>query len=577
LTRRARKQLAAALRATALIAGDQWPPCGSEGSAVSVDHVVVLCLENRSFDHMLGFLEHPDETFAGLRSGGPHENPGYEGAPAVAASPGAKRVLPVGPDHSHDSVMTQLGVTGAAGERHCLNDGFVTSYELKGRHKGPGGLGGLLAPLIRRLQKHAPSPPIVGRGPLVMLCQDPANVPVLSTLALQFAVFDHWFCSVPGETWPNRNYLHAATSDGETDIEIRFYTDPTIFELLEKHGKTWHIYHDDTPQVWAFCNLWDTPERHANWYPSNRFAEHVAAGTLPHYSFIEPNHRPPLHTLDHDPTFGGAPDVSDSQHPENNLVANDAYDAFDDDTDTDFARAERLVAEVYEALRTHPDVFARTLLLITYDEHGGLYDHMPPPTNVPPPGDPRGLFARIWHFFLHRKVHSFDFRMLGPRVPAVLVSPLVDAGTVVHTVHDHASVPSTLRALFAPAAAPLTRRDAWAPPFHTVANRNEPRTDLPDLSSHVSARTTSEASSTASAVNAAAAPASDAQVPDYYREFLKQADQVRKHLEQVQEPEIATVTAATPIQRGAQTTQAFSAAAHRHRHPEEAGSLSAPR
>lgn len=529
-----------------------------------IDHVVVLCLENRSFDHMLGFLRHPDPSFDGLLSKGPYQNPGYNGAPAVPAALRAKAVMPFGPDHSHDAVMSQLGVD-VAHAQEATNDGFVTSYELKARGKGPSGVGGLLAPVLNRWlkNKQARASTAIGRGPLVMLCQDPSATPVLSTLALEFAVFDRWFCSVPGETWPNRNYLHAATSDGETDIEIRPYTDPTIFELLERHGKSWHIYHDDTPQVWAFPNLWDTPGRHANWYPSDRFAEHAAAGTLANYSFLEPNHRPPLHTLDRDPRFGGTPGLSNSQHPENNLVSDSAYDEFDDSGDTDFRRAEQLIASTYEALRANPELFARTLFLITYDEHGGLYDHVPPPIGVPAPGDERTLFARVLGAIWHRRVRHFDFTMLGPRVPAVLVSPLIEARTVVHDVHDHASVPATLRAVFASNAAPLTARDAWSSPFHTVATRDTPRPDLPDLSGHLAARP---------ATPPATVPppgADDGRVPDYYRDFIAQADAVRKHLDHVGEPEIVDARSARAVTRADQTTAAFSAAAHRHRHPEE--------
>jgi phospholipase C len=534
---------------------------------VPIDHVIVLCLENRSFDHMLGFLRHPNPRFEGLLSGGPHENPGYNGGPAVPATPNAKKVLPFGPDHSHDAVMNQLGAA-EKGVRHPTNDGFVTSYELKAQGKGPSGFGGLLAPLLERWlkKKEATAPTATGRGPLIMRCQNPGQIPVLSELALQFAVFDHWFCSVPGETWPNRNYLHAATSDGETNIEIRLYTDCTIFERLEKYGKTWHIYHDDTPQVWAFPRLWDTPERHANWFPIQRLTEHIAAGTLPDYSFIEPNHRPALRDPDRMAAFGGAPDVSNSQHPENNLVPDGDYDSFNDATGCDFARGDQLVASIYKELRKKPDLFARTLFLITYDEHGGLYDHVPPPTDVPAPGDGRGLFARLLHDLSHRKVHRFDFTMLGPRVPAVLISPLIEPGTLVCDVYDHASVPATLRAIFAPAADPLTRRDAKSRSFHTVLNRDTPREDLPDLSSHA----LPAAGTVTPAVTApAAAPAAAAgQIPDYYRDFIAQADSVRKHLAQVGEPEIAGVGSGSPIQRAVQTTAAFSAAAHRHRHPE---------
>src|SRR5664279_4097519 len=94
---------------------------------------------------------------------------------------------------------------------------------------------------------------------------------------------------------------------------------------------------------------------------------------------IEPNHRPPLHTPDHDPRLGGTPDLSNSQHPGNNVVPNEQYDGYNEGTDTDFQRAEALIATVYEALRDRPELFERCLLLVTYDEHGGLYDHVPPP------------------------------------------------------------------------------------------------------------------------------------------------------------------------------------------------------
>lgn len=526
-----------------------------------IEHVVVLCLENRSFDHMLGFIDHPDPRFDGLLRGGPHDNAGWDGGPRVPATPQAKRVLPVGPDHSHDSVMAQLGLLRADGGPHRPNDGFVVSYERKARGLAPTRFGGLLGPLLnwrqKRSQVAAPTAP--GRGPLVMLCQSPGQVPVLSRLALDFAVCHRWFCSVPGETWPNRNYLHAATSAGETDIEIRAYTNRTIFELLEDHGASWRIYHDDTPQVWAFPALWDTPERHKNWYPSTRFAEHVAAGDLPSYSFIEPNHHPPLHTLDYEPV-PGHPEVSDSQHPENNLVSNAAYDTSDPAADTDFARAEGLIATIYEALRANPELFARTLLLITYDEHGGLYDHRPPPERVPAPAGGRGLTGSILHLLWHRKAHRFDFTKLGPRVPAILVSPLIEPGTLVDTDHDHASVPATLRALFAPQARPLTRRDAWAPPFHQIATRTVPRTDLPDLSAYIPAA--------APAVAPVATPppsGAPGDVPEYYRDFIRQSDQVLRRLRKLGEPETAAVTAPGAIGRAAQTTSAFQQAAHRHR------------
>lgn len=529
-----------------------------------IEHVIVLALENRSFDHMLGFLPHPNPRFDGLRDSGSHENREWPGNPPVAATPDAKTVIPVGPDHSHDGVMEQLAVRGIGPGRRPTNQGFVASYERKCRGLAAPRFGGLLGPLLNwwmRRQTNK-STGILNRGPLVMRCQAPENIPVLSTLALQFAVCTRWFCSVPGETWPNRNFFHAATSDGETNIEVRPYTDRTIFELLEEdYGRDWHIYHDDTPQVWAFPRLWDSADRHARWFPLDEFARHVETGRLPAYSFLEPNHRPPVHTLDHAPVIG-TPSISNSQHPENNLVSNTSYDDFVPG-DTDFTRGESLIADIYEALRAQPAVFERSLLVITYDEHGGFYDHIPPPTRVPPPGDPPSRLRRLIAWLVHRKATAFDFTMLGPRVPAVVISPYVSAGKVDDTVRDHANIPATLRAVFAPDAPPLTRRDAWSPPVHTLLDREAPRRgqELPDLSSHVSRPSPGV---TATATSDHNTGTGDVEIPSYYDDFIAQAENVREHLLAVGEPE-ARQEIRPSVEKVIDITRVFHEAANRHR------------
>jgi phospholipase C len=542
-----------------------------------IDHVIVLMLENRSFDHMLGFLEHPDPAFDGLAGAGPHANPMWPGAGTAAATKDAKPALPVDPDHSHDAVMEQLAVRGIGRNRRATNQGFVTSYERKGRGLAAPRFAGLFGPVVNWWtgRKHRPAgPPVRDRGPLIMACHAPAQVPVLSTLALEFAVCVRWFCSVPGETWPNRNFAHAATSDGETAIYPRLYPNPTIFELLERHGRDWRIYHDDTPQVWAFPNLWDTPRRHARWFRFEAFAKHVAAGDLPAYTFIEPNHRPPLHTIDHAPVVG-APDVSNSQHPGNNLVDDASYDRFPDGCpggeDTDFARGEGLIAAVYEALRANPEVFERSVLLITYDEHGGFYDHVPPPAGVPAPGGAPGWPARLLHALYRRRATAFDFTMLGPRVPAVVVSPYVPAHTVDAATHDHACVPATLRKLFAPGAAPLTERDAWAAanPFDACLTLDRPRTDLPDLSAYLPAAPAAAAVAGAVGAAAGAVAAPAVAVPEHYAAFADQAVRVRDHLVSIEETEVAAEAAPPePVvtrRLAAATSQAFARAADRHR------------
>ena len=378
-----------------------------------IDHVIVMVLENRSFDHMLGFLDHPNPAFESIREDGSCVNPGWGAGSDVPVTPKAKTVLPIGPDHSHDGVMEQLALDAAGVP---TNQGFVRSLERKGRgmlrpeYAGP--LGVALNAWKRITGSKAT--PVEGLGPLAMLCQASDQVPVLSRLAVEFAVCTRWFSSVPGETWPNRNFLHAATSDGETDIDVRLYDNPTIFELLEAHGKAWHIYYDNTPQVWAFHKLWDTPARHTNWYPFDAFLSHVSAGQLPAYSFIEPNHRPPIQLTD-DASGGDAPGPSDNQHPENNLVPVAAYGSAPNAGGGDFRRAEGLIATVYEALRLNPQLFERSVLLVTYDEHGGLYDHVPPDHDVPSPGTRQDWGTRLWHLLLRRRAARFAFTMLGPR------------------------------------------------------------------------------------------------------------------------------------------------------------------
>jgi phospholipase C len=170
--------------------------------------------------------------------------------------------------------------------------------------------------------------------------------------------------------------------------------------------------------------------------------------------------------------------------------------------------------------------------------------------------------GRVQRALLYRKTAAFDFTMLGPRVPAVVISPRVPAGTVDAEPRDHASIPATLRTLFAPDAEPLTARDRWSPPFHGLLTLPAPRTDLPSLSEYATGLTTAI---TASAVAVPAAVTETPTVPDYYQSFLALAGQVQEHLAAVGEPEVADLPAAPAALRGTQVTRAFAAAADRHR------------
>jgi phospholipase C len=404
-----------------------------------VEHVVVLMLENRSFDHQLGFLEHPHPEAFGQQKLAEQFNmsTGDPSAKVLATADGEPNL--VDPDHGPAGIIEQLGAFGGV----TAMGGFVKNYDSR----------------------------MPGNGNKIMQCLDPeVQCPVLAGLAKDFAVCTRWFSSVPGETWPNRNFAHAATSDTATQIEVGFYNDPTIFERLEGTHQSWHIYYDGPPQVWFFGKLWkprlrdllpNRKGRLANWYAMPRFFEHVLDGKLPTYSFIEPAHN---HMFEDK----NAPRQTNSQHCHNN---------FEDPAAADFRAGDRLIGEIYDALVANAELFARTLLLITYDEHGGLFDHVEPPKTVAP-GDPRGVGVIRW---IGRNVRAivdkvkkakppgeYDPTRLGARVPAVLVSPWIRPGRVVPDVFDHSSIPASLRARFAPSQKPLTARDAQANTFHQV-------------------------------------------------------------------------------------------------------------
>ena len=227
-----------------------------------IEHVVVLMLENRSFDHLLGYLDHPCERFTSLRDSDFYNQDADLERVGVTAAGSPQGV---DPDHSHAGALAQMAGTGTVES----NGGFVLSFG-------------------------TPKSGADDHGHDIMNCLDPAQeVPVLSRLALDFAVCTRWFCSVPGATWPNRNFAHAATSDGTVDIDAGFYRDLTVFEALEKVGKTWRVYYDGTPQLWCFLRLWKprlrdvlrgkTEQRIANWRPFDDWAANVANDDLASY------------------------------------------------------------------------------------------------------------------------------------------------------------------------------------------------------------------------------------------------------------------------------------------------------
>ncbi len=399
-----------------------------------IRHVVVLMMENRSFDHLLGHL---DQGFI------PAVDPERDSNPRDPGDPRSERVpvfwqerfddVPADPGHGFGDVMMQL--TGRAGPWRSpyslSNEGFVWNFA--------------------RRTPHAEK---------IMGCFPAACVPVMSTLAQSFAVCTRWHCSLPSETWPNRLFVHAGSSLGTTRgffkhhfrQRLREFRAKNIFTLLDEHRLDSRVYAGDVPQTLTFGD-----EIAGRWRSYDDFRIAVKNDRLPEYAFIEPRH-----------FLRG-----NSQHWPQDIRAGEA-----------------LMADVYTTLRDHPGVWQKTVLIITYDEHGGFYDRVGPP-EVDATGD--------------TAEDDFRFDLLGPRVPSLVISPYVEAGTVDYQyrdedgswrprIYDLTSVTATVREIFG-IQTPLSNREKKSHTLTHLLSRLDAREedDTPDLSAHAEADESVEA------------------------------------------------------------------------------------
>jgi len=397
---------------------------------VGIDHIVVLMLENRSFDHMLGYLYHEQgnvsprgDVFDGLT--GNESCPDDAGNlvsvfPIVSTTPNAYFMPGADPGEGFAATNAQLfGTETPPAGAIPTNRGFVTNYAKA------------IADNISRGWYVVPDT----TADMIMGCYTPETLPVLSALARGYAVCDQWFCSVPTMTMPNRAFACAATSQGHLDDHTKIFTVPSIFGLMTAHGLDWKIYgYTKSPLTRLdFPDTTRAPRSHFGLF--HDFQADAAAGRLPAYAFLEPSWS----------------SSGNSQHP-----------------NYDVARGEQLLLDTYHALRTS-SAWANTLLIITYDEHGGCYDHVAPPSGATPPDDSVAEF-------------DFDFTRFGLRVPTVLVSPRIEAGTVFRVPAggvplDHTSILATIEHRWS--LPPLTARDAAAPDFSAVVTLTTTRTDDP--------------------------------------------------------------------------------------------------
>ena len=371
-----------------------------------IEYIIVLMLENRSFDHMLGDLQQFIPDLDGIPPGGSthtdtdsHTNITYQ------QLPNTERQLNPSPLHEQRDVLLQISNNMS---------GFIDDYATV-----PG-------------STPANYPAVMGYYPLDFL-------PVLHTLAKNFTICDRWFCSLPGPTWPNRFFVHSASCNGHVSMPDGFYhpdipafhqPQDTIYNRLQDKGISWGIFHNGLSQALLLEKLWDHP---LHFHPIQRFYEMCqnpdrADYPMPNYCFLEP-------------AFRG--DAEDDQHPP-----------------ADVMNGELLIANVYNAVRSSP-MWNKCLLVLTYDEHGGFYDHVVPPAAVPPDA----------------QTSEYSFDQYGPRVPAILISPMAPKG-VVHTVFDHTSILHYAEDKWG--LPPLNQRDAAANSIAAALDFiSPPRADTP--------------------------------------------------------------------------------------------------
>ncbi len=422
--------------------------------ASPITHVFVVMLENHSFDNMLAMSGIPGITAATTRDSNSYKPPGHkvERYPVQAS---ARLKMPTDPGHEFPDVVEQLGGQGATyppgGPYPTIdNSGFVANYATTTTEGTP--------------------PPLKEIGEVMACFATPTQLPVLYQLATEFALCDHWYSSLPGPTWPNRFFVHGASSSGldtspsteqmakwELPDEGFQYPKGSIYQALVKAGIPHRFYNDSTgcpleqslysndPQngsragaVAQVSSLHGVTLLDIN--SLQQFASDLQ-GPYPYpYTFIEPHYGDIVSG-----TYAGG----SSQHP-----MDDVYGG------------EHLLASVYAAIRNSP-YWNTSLLIITYDEHGGLFDSVKPGPARPPGDNPTYGYNR----------YGFKFEQYGVRVPAVMVSPLIPAGTVDHTPYDHSSVLKTVEQAFG--LSPLTNRDAAANSVLPLLSLTTPRPDCP--------------------------------------------------------------------------------------------------
>jgi phospholipase C len=363
--------------------------------------IVVLMMENQSFDHLLGWV--PGVGTLDATRDVQFDSKGNEYPVGRVTDP--SKANTVNPNHDFGHVVDQMY-------------GFSPANPMPGPIDQPP-TGGNFLMNNENFYGGAGTPKLND----YMACYTPEQVPVLTKLATTYTTCARWFSSVPGPTGPNRLFTHCATSggyNGSTYNPGGNFNPPmkSIFNLLHDANKTWSIYWDGSfSTARALEQLRDFQ---GNFLALNDFASDVErlGTTLPQYVFITPS------------LSGGSGYTPNSMHP---------------DPQGTVADGETLITTVYDALASNQDVWNETLLLVVFDEHGGFYDSIMPTTR--PPAPPATTFPN-WPPEGNYQIDDYDFTNYGVRVPAIVVSAYHPKCVDATTVFEHSSIPKTVEALF---------------------------------------------------------------------------------------------------------------------------------
>jgi phospholipase C len=378
------------------------------GDAIPIEHIVILMQENRSFDEYFGHL------------------PGHGQDDVDVAKEGVTNVNPTGgapiPWHHETS--------------YCVEDtdhGWVATHKEWNDGKNDGFA-------VDNVTASDPT------GQRAMGYYDQTDIPFYYDLISTFATSDRYFCSLLGPTYPNRMYLYGGGSYGSVSTNITELLNnklappgsPNIFRSLEDRKISWMVYDTNLPGSAVFFDIIQDTTLQSHFKRVSDYQADAAAGTLPQVSFI-------------DASFLDPPWVETDEHPP-----------------ADMQLGQHFVWEQVKAL-TSSSLWPKSAMFITYDEHGGLYDHVSPPAACLPDDIPPRL---------NPELGTFD--RLGIRVPLIVVSPWAKRHHVSHTVHSHTSILRFVEAKFNVAA--ITKRDANSDALLDLFDfGSDPRLDVPNF------------------------------------------------------------------------------------------------